>query len=1590
MRNLLKTLILTTFVLIFFFFYNETSYAQTCGSYSCGTNIRTCVPEGCVEGSPLNPCTSCNDTCQGSVGSFGCNYDSTTVSCQIPRGVNECGGSSNACITSGCPASTCTASTSCGSWSGSCGSVSRTCTTTNSNCTTSTYTDYGTVSCPTGEYCSTNSCYTYRSITVNVIRDYDHNSTTNGGDTGYPEVTVSVGASSATTNAGGAHVFSSLTQGTYNVSVTVPSRWAVSNSGAASTSVSVTTSNATVNFYLTPTYTITAHVGEDLDNTPNSSVNNYQGAAIGLIQGGSQVASCTTNTLGNCSFNNVTSNLYRVRLNLPAGYEGRLPANPYDCNPNSCIGGTYDVTQDMPASPTTADEAVNFVMTRLIDASGTIYRDTNGGTRSKDVVFGGGASVVIKQGGSNVVRPGLTNPVTSGGGGNFSFAKVLRPGTYAVIMDVPPGYSGVPGVNETCLPSLANCNIVSYTETDATLNISHDFVISTIQTCSVTGSVTTTTGTAVPGVQLNLSGGATGTDTSDSAGNFAFGSYQDGTGLTVTLTVPTGYTIANGGAARPAGVCPPSVVNYILNAPTNTFDVGGRVCVSSANDNDCDAGDDTYGGANPSSIELRRQSDNLLIEAKTLANFTFTSKPAGTYKLVMTNVPSGYFVSNNDASCNPVNCEGQATLRDIAIGPDNTGNNFVLRPIPAQPPPPPGCNFVGTVYVDTDFDNQPDRPYGAGTTVNLRHGGTLDDTDTTGQGGKYSLNTTTARTNYRVQLDVPGGYQEVSTNPINNLTCPASLNTTITRDFVIRLPGCTINGNVYVDMNGNGVRDGGEPGISGTTVTIKRGGSIVDTRTTNVAGSYATTQTTGYSYTVTVPQPGDTAVSTPPNPRTVTVCPDATANFGFTPIPKGNLDGATCTNFGGWTCDASDYNTALTVHFYADGPAGGGGTYLGATVANASRGDLGGVCGGVLTHGYNFGAIPASLKDGQNHTIYAYGLDYPASSNNPVLGGSPKTINCEPAGNIISDPITCTIFPDDADGLCGVDIVWSCEGPSCGVCVSTPGSGESAFSVGPSGVNNSASAPWINGTDPYTFTLRSPLNSCAGPIIGTVVVRGTQTYKISGRVYVDANGNGVYDSGDSNYTGANLIVKNSVGTTVSSPTTSGAGVTNYTTYPPAQLAADTYSVTLTIPADYALTTPSTPPAPPNQKSITLGPNGIVNFGIRQSYSIAANALVDNDLNNCTAGATTYNQNPQVAFSLTDTDLGTTNNSGPVNSPYTFINVLPDNQQISMSVPTGFRLSDIAINPGSGTRVGNSLNFTADSNKTVNFCITNAVAWFQVNTGDVRYPTLIDKVPAGKAAGLSGDSVFFSSNSASDFGSGGGTAVGDPDKWLINNEYATQNSAGKNSLGSFSYEFYKDRAAKNGVTVTSLTSVAAASDCVPNGSCVLPVLPTGIYEVTGGNLTITGVDGPQTNHVVLLVDGSVTIKSNITTGGNGLFILAVKTDMTIDRSVGTSANSSAFSLSGFYSAERSIVLDGDGIAGCLSGSGDNRLNVEGALIANALYPFSDSGSGKITNNRSLCASTLNYPTLYVAMKPSFFTQLTDFYKTTNKRWMQVQP
>ena len=67
--------------------------------------------------------------------------------------------------------------------------------------------------------------------------------------------------------------------------------------------------------------------------------------------------------------------------------------------------------------------------------------------------------------------------------------------------------------------------------------------------------------------------------------------------------------------------------------------------------------------------------------------------------------------------------------------------------------------------------------------------------------------------------------------------------------------GATVGDLVWVDSNGKGVQDAGEPGLAGVSVELRQNGVMVATTTTDSSGHYSFSNVAPGTYTVLVHRP---------------------------------------------------------------------------------------------------------------------------------------------------------------------------------------------------------------------------------------------------------------------------------------------------------------------------------------------------------------------------------------------------------------------------------------------------------------------------------------------------------------------------------------------------------------------------------------------------------------------------------------------------------------------------------------------------------------------------------------------------------------
>jgi len=123
--------------------------------------------------------------------------------------------------------------------------------------------------------------------------------------------------------------------------------------------------------------------------------------------------------------------------------------------------------------------------------------------------------------------------------------------------------------------------------------------------------------------------------------------------------------------------------------------------------------------------------------------------------------------------------------------------------------------------------------------------------------------------------------------------------------------------------------------------------------------------------------------------------------YGRTPRnkePIGTLDLVEDFIVMGWSLDPQVPSQSIDVQFYVDGPYPQG-RFAGKITTNVLREDVNSSLGVAGLHGFTW-FIPWEFRDGQRHTLYAYGIDASVSTMKGLLNGSPKEFQVVPPPSI--------------------------------------------------------------------------------------------------------------------------------------------------------------------------------------------------------------------------------------------------------------------------------------------------------------------------------------------------------------------------------------------------------------------------------------------------------------------------------------------------------------------------------------------------------------------------------------------------------------
>ncbi|NNE74288.1 MAG: hypothetical protein HKN26_11535 [Acidimicrobiales bacterium] len=757
------------------------------------------------------------------------------------------------------------------------------------------------------------------SIGDTIYADDNGNGTQDGGEAGLAGVTVNLldaGGSviaSIATDGSGTYNFSGLPAGDYTVQVdasTLPADTITPTGdpdgtidGATNLTLGAGVDAIDTDFGFQPLGVIgdTIYADDDGNGTQNGGESGLSGVTVNLLDaGGTVIATEVTDGSGSYSFLDVPAGDYTVQVD-----GSTLPANTTtpSGDPDTTVDGETSLT--LAPGETVAD--ADFGFQPLATIGDLVFSDSDGGgTHDAGEPGIAGVTIDLLDAGGTVVATATTD-----GSGAYAFSG-LTAGDYTVRIDagtLPANVTTPTGDRDGTLDGETTVTVtVGEVVTDADFAYEPDPLTSTLGDtiyADVDGNGTQDVGEpGLAGVTVNLlddGGTVVATATTAADGTYSFvgvlsGDYTvevDTTTLPADTTTPTADpdpTLDGSHSLTVVGGVDQSDIDF-------GFQPLGTITASVFEDADGsgaqDAGESDLAGV---SVDLVDAGGTVIATVVTDASgvVTFPDVPAGDYTLVVdpATVPAGStLTADPDATL-----DGETAVT-LLPGQDLDAGSFGYQPLG-------GIDSIVFEDADGNGTQDPGEPGIAGVTVDLLDGaGNPIASTVTGSDGGFSF------------ADLPDGDYAIvvdsSTLPADTTTQTADpdavldgqTDVTVARagqitgaDFGYQpdAPPATgsVTSAVWVDANGDGVRDAGEDPLPGVTVdVIDAGGAVVATAVTAADGTVSFSGLPAGDYTLQID-----AGTLPPGTTTQTADPDAT------------LDGATAvTVTAGENTDAGEF-----------------------------------------------------------------------------------------------------------------------------------------------------------------------------------------------------------------------------------------------------------------------------------------------------------------------------------------------------------------------------------------------------------------------------------------------------------------------------------------------------------------------------------------------------------------------------------------------------------------------------------------------------------------------------------------------------------
>ncbi|QGJ72276.1 Hypothetical protein PBC10988_39940 [Planctomycetales bacterium 10988] len=286
-----------------------------------------------------------------------------------------------------------------------------------------------------------------------------------------------------------------------------------------------------------------------------------------------------------------------------------------------------------------------------------------------------------------------------------------------------------------------------------------------------------------------------------------------------------------------------TIENNFAEAAANSIE--GVVYHDRDNDGFQDVGEEGIAGAE---VQLFDQQGNLVATTFTNAQgeYLFDDLHFGSYSLQEIQ-PAGYLDGLDTAGSVGGLAENPGdAIRQIQLTSGTHATDYLFGElVPAS--------ISGQVFADLDGDCyfDPEESPIEGVEIHLRdvQGNIVATTQTDAQGlyqfdnlrpGEYTVHEVQPFGYYQGGVVVGSAGGVISTFEQDTVTSIALVSGENAAGYTFcEVPPATLAGNVYVDANQNGVRDGGEQGIGGVTLELRdAGGSVVATTATDSTGAY--------------------------------------------------------------------------------------------------------------------------------------------------------------------------------------------------------------------------------------------------------------------------------------------------------------------------------------------------------------------------------------------------------------------------------------------------------------------------------------------------------------------------------------------------------------------------------------------------------------------------------------------------------------------------------------------------------------------------------------------------------------------------------